>query len=241
MIDDGFTEAALDGARGRDRVEEALSEALAAGVLERARGRYRFRHAFVREELAARLPEEALRRAHADAAALLATDGCASGAGRPSPSAAPAVRGRPSRSSPRPPSGPWAWAPTATVPTWAELALEHAHEYERPGLLALRAQLLHGAGEAHAPAAYAAGDRGRAAERVPALRVQQARACLAAGDIEGAKAALEAGARPSGPRTSVSRSCARHGRVAHRRLGGCTPGGRRGGTRRCRSGRARRS
>ncbi len=74
---------------------------------------------------------------------------------------------------------------------WAELALEHADEHERPALLALRAQLLHGAGEAHAPAAYAEAIEVAPAERVPALRAQQARACLAAGDIAGAKAALE--------------------------------------------------
>ena len=74
---------------------------------------------------------------------------------------------------------------------WAELALEHADEHERPALLALRAQLLHGAGEAHAPAAYAEAIEVASAERVPELRAQQARACLAAGDIPGAKAALE--------------------------------------------------
>ncbi len=74
---------------------------------------------------------------------------------------------------------------------WAELALEHADEHERPALLALRAQLLHGAGEARAPAAYAEAIEVAPAERVPALRAQQARACLAAGDIPGATAALE--------------------------------------------------
>ena len=62
---------------------------------------------------------------------------------------------------------------------------------ERPALLALRAQLLHGAGEAQRSRRLCRGDRGRARGAVPALRVQQARACLAAGDIAGAKAALE--------------------------------------------------
>ena len=73
---------------------------------------------------------------------------------------------------------------------WAEVALEHADQHERPGLLALRAQLLHGAGEPRAPAAYAEAIAVAPAERVPGLRAQQARACLAAGDIPGAKAAL---------------------------------------------------
>ena len=58
VIDDGFTERELAALAGAERVVEALGEAEAAGVLESARGRYRFRHALVREELAARLPEE---------------------------------------------------------------------------------------------------------------------------------------------------------------------------------------
>ena len=74
MIDDGFTEAALMALAGIDDVEAALSAARAAGVVERTRGRFRFRHVLVREQLAARLPEEALRRAHADAAVRLAAD-----------------------------------------------------------------------------------------------------------------------------------------------------------------------
>ena len=57
----------------------------AAGVLESARGRYRFRHALVREQLAARLPEEMLRRTHADAADLLADEGAPPEARRPPP------------------------------------------------------------------------------------------------------------------------------------------------------------
>jgi tetratricopeptide (TPR) repeat protein len=74
---------------------------------------------------------------------------------------------------------------------WAELALEHTPDYDRPGLLALRAQLLHGAGEPDAPEAYADAIEVAPAEHVAALRVQHARACMAAGDIAGAEAALE--------------------------------------------------
>ena len=55
----------------------------------------------------------------------------------------------------------------------------------------MRAQLLHGAGEAHASVAYAEAIEVAPAERVPALRTQQARAYLAAGDLAGAKAALD--------------------------------------------------
>ena len=71
---------------------------------------------------------------------------------------------------------------------WAEIALEHAPAEARPNLLALRARLLLGAGDSRAPAAYAAA----IAAGVPGLRLQQARACLAAGDIAGAHEALDA-------------------------------------------------
>ena len=57
-------------------------------------------------------------------------------------------------------------------------------------MLALRAQLLHGAGAPNTPAAYAEAIEVAPADQVPALRVQHARACMAAGDIAGATAAL---------------------------------------------------
>jgi DNA-binding SARP family transcriptional activator len=190
VIDDGFTGEELAALAGAEGVDEALAEAEAAGVLESVRGRYRFRHALVREELAARLPEETLRRRHADAAALLASSGAA-----PEGIAHHLLRAGRAREA-VPLLGQAAeWAAGVGAyrdgAEWAELALLHADEEERPALLALRAQLLHGAGEAHAPAAYAEAIEVAPAERVPALRAQQARACLAGGDILGAKTALE--------------------------------------------------
>jgi tetratricopeptide (TPR) repeat protein len=174
---------------GGDRVREALTEAQSAGVLESARGRYRFRHALVREQFAARLPEEALQRTHAKAATLLAKEGAPPervahhllGAGRvleAVPLLAEAAK--------------WALSVGAyrDGAHWAELALEHALDDERPHLLALRAQLLHGAGEPNTPAAYAEAIEVAPAEQVAMLRVQHARACMAAGDIAGAEAAL---------------------------------------------------
>jgi DNA-binding SARP family transcriptional activator len=74
VIDDGFTDADLRALAGGEPVDRALAAAEAAGVLEAVRARYRFRHALVRQELAARVPEAALRPTHADAAALLAAD-----------------------------------------------------------------------------------------------------------------------------------------------------------------------
>jgi DNA-binding SARP family transcriptional activator len=190
VIEDGFTEPALVALARSDRVAEALSEARSAGVLECTRGRYHFRHALVREQLAARLPEEGLRRAHAEAAALLTKEDSPPervahhllGAGR-APEAVPLLAE----------AAGWALEVGAyrDGAGWAELALEHAPDDERPGLLRLRAQLLYGAGEPSAPAAYAEAIEVAPAEQVPTLRVQHARACVAAGDIAGAKTALE--------------------------------------------------
>jgi tetratricopeptide (TPR) repeat protein len=144
----------------------------------------------VRQQLAAELSEEALRRAHADAAMVLAGEDSPPervayhlvGAGR-APEAVPLL------------AEAAAWALDVGAyrdgAAWAELALEHAPDPQRPGLLALRARLLHGAGEPHAPAAYAQAIAVAPAELEPALRMEHARACVAAGDIAGAKAALE--------------------------------------------------
>ncbi|MGN6870601.1 MAG: ATP-binding protein [Solirubrobacteraceae bacterium] len=189
VIDDGFTEAALLALAGADRVREVLTEAQSTGVLETARGRYRFRHALVREQLAARLPEEALRRTHAEAAMLLAKEDAPPervayhllGAGRAS-EAVPLLAK----------AAEWALNVGAyrDGAEWTERALEHALDDERPHLLALRARLLHGAGEPNTPAAYAEAIEVAPAEQLPMLRVQYARACMAAGDIAGAEAAL---------------------------------------------------
>jgi DNA-binding SARP family transcriptional activator len=190
VIDDGFTDGALIALADTDGVAEALSEAEAAGVLERTRGRYRFRHALVREQLAARLPEEALRHAHAAAAALLAEEDAPPeriahhllGADRPA-EAVPLLAA----------AAGWALDVGAyrDGAAWAERALDQAADDERPALLALRAQLLHGAGEPNAPAAYAEAIEVAPTEQVSALRVRHARACMAAGDIAGAEAALD--------------------------------------------------
>jgi DNA-binding SARP family transcriptional activator/predicted negative regulator of RcsB-dependent stress response len=194
VIDDGFTGAELRALAGVEPLDRALAAAEEAGVLDAVRGRYRFRHALVRQELAARMPEAALRRTHADAAALLAAEDAP-------PEAVAHHLLRAGRARDAVPlltqAAEWAAAVGAyrDGAEWAELALEHAEEQERPGLLELRARLFHGAGEAGAVIAYAEAIAAAPAERVPALRAQQARACLAAGDIAGARAALE-GVRP---------------------------------------------
>ena len=190
VIDDGFTGVELTALAGAERVEEALGEAEAAGVLESVRGRYRFRHALVREELAARLPEGVLCRTHADAADLLAAVDAP-----PERVAHHLLRAGRAREAVPLLSQAAAWAAEVGAyrdgAEWAALALAHADEHQRPALLASHAQLLHGAGEPHAPAAYAEAIEAAPAEHVPALRALQARALLAAGDVAGAGAALE--------------------------------------------------
>jgi DNA-binding SARP family transcriptional activator len=194
VIDDGFAAADLAALAEGEPVEEALAAAEAAGVLEAVRGRYRFRHALVRQELIARLPEAALRRTHADAAALFAAEGAP-----PEAVAHHLLRADRAREAVPLLTQAAEWAAGVGAyrdgAEWAELALEHAEPQERPGLLELRARLLHGAGEPGAAIAYAEAIAAAPADRVPALRAQQARACLAAGDIAGARSALE-GVRP---------------------------------------------
>jgi DNA-binding SARP family transcriptional activator/tetratricopeptide (TPR) repeat protein len=190
VIEDGFTPGALTALAGPGQVEPALAEAEAAGVLESVRGRYRFRHGLMREQLAARLPEESLRRTHARAAELLATEGAAPervahhllGAGREA-DAAPLLAE----------AAQWAVDVGAyrDGARWADLALEHADSRDRPSLLELRAQLLYGAGDGGAAVAFTRAIEVAPAERVPALLVRQARAYMAAGDIAGANTTLE--------------------------------------------------
>jgi DNA-binding SARP family transcriptional activator/tetratricopeptide (TPR) repeat protein len=190
VIDDGFTAAQLAALVGDARVDEALREAVAAGVLETARGRYAFRHALVRDELAGRLPEQLLRAGHADAARLLAADDAPPEvvahhllrAGRPREAVPLLIR-----------AAEWAAGVGAyrDGADWAERARGHADAQQRPELLALRAQLLHGAGDVTAAGAYDDAVAIAPAERVPALRTKQAHAYFAQGDISSAKAALE--------------------------------------------------
>ena len=160
-------------------------------MLESARGRYRFRHALVREELAARLPEEPLRRTHADAAALLAADDAPPEARRAPPAA------RRSRAGGRAAAhaGGRVGRRRGRLPRRRRMGRAGARARGRaraPGAArAARAAAPRRRRGRAPPAAYAEAIAAAPAERVPALRAQQARACLAAGDVAGAQAALE--------------------------------------------------
>jgi DNA-binding SARP family transcriptional activator len=190
VIEDGFTGPELTALVGAERVDEALAAAEAAGVLESVRGRYRFRHALVREELAARLPEQALRGAHARAATLLAADDAP-----PERVAQHLLRAGRARDAVPLLTQAAEWAAGVGAyrdgAEWAQLALEHATEWERPALLALHAPLLHGAGDPSAARAYGEAIAEAPADQIPALRAKQARAYIAAGDLAAARAALD--------------------------------------------------
>ena len=191
VIDDGFTGPELTALARAERVDEALAAAEAAGVLESVRGRYRFRHALVREELAARLPEQALRDAHARAATLLAADDAP-----PERVAHHLLRAGRARDAVPLLTQATEWAAGVGAyrdgAEWAQLALEHATERERPALLALHAPLLHGAGDPSAARAYGEAIAEAPADQIPALRAKQARAYIAAGDLAAARAVLDA-------------------------------------------------
>src|SRR5829696_7558915 len=101
VIDDGFTGADLRALAGGEPVDRALATAVETGVLEAVRGRYRFRHALLKQELADRVPEQTTRPPRRSR-----TICCG-----------PAAQTRPSRCSPRPPAGPRRWGPTATAPS----------------------------------------------------------------------------------------------------------------------------
>ena len=185
----------------------------------------------MREELAARLPEETLRRTHADAAAPPLTASLSKGS--------PATWVRAGRARDAVPllteAADWAAGVGAyrDGAEWAELALEHVDEQQRPVLFALRSQLLHGAGRGPRRCCLCRGDRGRARGTRARVASAQAGACLAAGKIRGAKAALER-AQPRGRRPGRANPAAQNGGMAYRRLGARARAGRRGGPHRSR-------
>ena len=198
-------------------------------MLERARGRYRFRHALVRGQLAAGLSEEALRRAHADAAAVLAAED--------SPPERVAYHllgaGRPRGGRPAPRRGRRVGLGGGRVPRRRDVGRAGARARARSASVRACSRCARSCSTAPASPTRRPPtprqSRSRRPELVPALRVQHARACVAAGDIAGAKDSAGAvrGRAARGPRRVDLR--ARHGRVAHRRLGGRAPGGRGGG------------
>jgi DNA-binding SARP family transcriptional activator/tetratricopeptide (TPR) repeat protein len=193
VLEDGFTTTELAGISGRDEEEvaHALESACWAGVLEEARGGYRFRHPLVREALLARLSQEDLERAHREAAARLAADG------------APPERvahhllhaGRADEAVPMlAEAAEWAAHVGAHRDglEWVERGLAHAEGEQRRRLLELRAQFLDRTGDPRAPTAYSEAIALAEGRDAIELRLMKARACIAGGDVEGARETLEA-------------------------------------------------
>jgi len=191
VLQDGFSAEEVAGladvetgaATGR------LDKARGAGLLERFRGGYRLGHAIVRQALSRRLPPGQLQAAHAEAARGLSREGAPPeriahhliGAGRGG-EAVPLLQAAAS------------WAADMGAYRdgleWAVQALEYADDSTRGDLLVLLADLRLGAGDPRAGAAYEAAIAAAPGEQIPALRIRQARARLAAGDLNGAAGSL---------------------------------------------------
>ena len=192
VLEDGFGADEVAALAGRDvgAVAALLEEAREAELLEPFRGGYRLGHAIVRQALARRLPPGQLEAAHSEAARQLRRDDAPPeriahhliGAGR-GDEAVPLLHA----------AARWAADMGAYRDglAWAVEALAYADDGARPDLLVLLADLRLGAGDTRAEAAYEAAIAVAAPERVPELRLRQARARLAAGDLDGAADALD--------------------------------------------------
>ena len=179
------------GSMPKGEAAEALDQAAQVGVLEPAGEEgFRFRHPLLREAARQRTPDERLAMAHAKVAERLAAQEAPPervahhllSAGR-THEAVPMLTA----------AARWALSVAAFGEglAWVEEALRHADEAERGELLPLLAELRHRTGSPDAPAAY---EQAAAVivdpQRRIGLRVDQARACLVAGDTDGASRVL---------------------------------------------------
>jgi DNA-binding SARP family transcriptional activator/tetratricopeptide (TPR) repeat protein len=191
VLEDGFSAEELAAVADLQlpAATSLAEQAREAGLLERFRGGYRLGHAIVREALSQRLPPGQLETAHAKAARELSRQGAPPeriahhliGAERGG-EAVPLLHAAAS----------WAAGMGAYRDglDWAATALEHGDDGARPELLVLLADLRLGAGDPRAGAAYEAAIAAAPSDQIPALRIRQARARLAAGDLDGAADAL---------------------------------------------------
>jgi len=174
--------------------EEALTmidEALGGGLLREAEGRFRFRHALVRDAVVRALPSHRLAAAHREVAARL----CGAANVTPARIAHHLLEGER-------PKDAVAWLARAAREAaqvaaysdaldFLQVALRHAARAEREALLPLRADLLLATGDRSAPAAYREAVAVASQEHSVELRVKQARALLIAGDVDEAAGTLE--------------------------------------------------
>ncbi|HLM51543.1 MAG TPA: hypothetical protein VK279_13440, partial [Solirubrobacteraceae bacterium] len=152
-------------------------------------GGWRFAHPLLREAARRRTPAPDLARAHAEAARHLAAGGAAPErvahhllhAGRPG-EAVPYLA-----SAARHAAEVGAYADGRR---WIEQALAHASAAERPALFAVLGDLRFATGDRAALGAYAAAVKHAQDGELPGLKVRQAMAAIALGDLETAERAL---------------------------------------------------
>jgi DNA-binding SARP family transcriptional activator/tetratricopeptide (TPR) repeat protein len=194
VLDDGCTAAEIGAVAGLDgpAVAAELEAGRATGVLACARGTWSFRHPLLRAAARRRLPAERLAEAHREAAAHLVRSG-----GAPERIAAHLLEAGQERAAVpllRAAAGAAAEIGAfADGVRWVELALRHADHDDRPELMELLADLRHATGDPRAASDYAAAAAVAVApETAQRLRLKQARAHVALGDLAGARAAVEA-------------------------------------------------
>ena len=181
---------------GVSEVGAVLDAVIGSGLVVNDADGYRFRHALLRESVLQGIPPHRCRAGHAALAEALASLGAAPGkvarhlvdAGRPT-DAVPWL-GRAAREA----MGVGAYADALA---WVTEALETAPE--DGDLLSLRAEALFVLGDARAPTGFARARQHVSGPATLALRVRQARAALATGDLAEANRCLEGMEPPSGP------------------------------------------
>jgi len=192
VLDDGcdVEEIAELAGAAPEAVREGLDAGRRAGVLDCVGGRWRFRHPLLRDAARGRLSPTRLRRAHGDVADRLARAGAAPervavhllACGR-EPEAVPLLRDAAARAA--------QLGAYADGEQWVELGLRHAGPDQRPALLELLGDLRQGLGDPRASGAYASARAESEPGRLPALRLKEARAHLALGDLPAAEAAID--------------------------------------------------
>ena len=217
VLDDGSSAADLAAVAGTDRATAArgVAGAAAAGVLEQDdRGGWSFRHPLLREAALRRIDDAALAATHARAADHLAEAGGAPA--RIAHHLLEAGRGEDAVA--------WLQAAAAGAASvgayvdgrrWVEQALAHAAPEAQPALYALLGDLCFATGDRAALTAYATAIRRAPADEAIGLRIKQARAAVALGDVDSAARALDG--LPDGTPLQQARAALVRGMVAWHR------------------------
>ena len=203
VLEDGFSAEELASVA---HTSAAAADDLldAADVLEREGDGWRFTHPLLREAARRRVPAEALRRAHSDAAATLERDGAPPEriayhllqAGRGA-DALPHLVAAAQHAA--------AIGAYADGRRWVEQALVHAGDQRTSALHALLGDLRFATGDRGALAAYADAERYASDEELPDIKSRHGRAAMSLGDLDAAERALAG--LPSGTVTQRAQGC----------------------------------